>query len=76
MKSIAEIMAGEQVTKFGGTVRYEAPKRKFWIVKMFVGGILDGLTYEEFTDVEFTIGQLIERPIGGSPYRIIIIERL
>jgi len=46
-------------------------KRQFRVTKLFIGGILDGLTYT-FTDTrEWEVGWVCEKPIGGSPYRIV-----
>ncbi len=48
--------------------------------KLFVGGLLDGITYEgtmpfvsEALAIEWaeTASRGIDRPIGGSPYRVI-----
>ena len=50
--------------------------RRFKITKLFIGGLLQGLVTEEFTDANFFIGQKILKPCGGSPYQIIVIERL
>lgn len=42
VKSISEIMAGEQVTKFGGTVSYSAPtKEQVWAAINAVRAIAD-----------------------------------
>lgn len=45
-------------------------QQQYVIVKKFVGGMLEGLTYTETTTVEFEVGQVVE-PVGGSsPYEI------
>lgn len=52
-------------------------KREKWkIVKLFIGGILEGLTYEEVTTVKFELGEEVKKPVAGSPYRIISVEYL
>ena len=45
---------------------------RFIVVKLFTGGILDGLTVTEETTVEFPVGFESCRTSGfGSPYRVI-----
>lgn len=45
------------------------------ITKLFIGGILEGLTHTEITPVKFELGFECKKPIGGtSPYRIIAVE--
>ena len=48
----------------------------FQVTKLFIGGLLDGLTYTFVTSVRFEVGQEVLKPIGGSPYRIIAVERI
>ena len=50
--------------------------RQFRVVREFIGGILEGLSHEEVTSVEFKIGQEILHPIGGSPYRIVSVQEV
>lgn len=49
---------------------------KFKITKRFLGGILKGITIEEYTNVKFEPGFVCEKPVGGSPYKIIAVETL
>lgn len=50
-----------------------------YFTKLFTGGLLKGLTYQDKAtgpDVatlakQYRIGREVKRPIGGSPYRII-----
>lgn len=53
-------------------------KRKplYRVTRLFTEGILKGLTHTEITSVFFHAGFTCETPIGGSPYRIIIVETL
>lgn len=53
----------------GRVMRYE-------ITKQFIGGILNGLTIVEFTTVQFAVGFVCHKPIGGSPYRIVSVRRV
>lgn len=46
----------------------------FKVTKLFIGGILEGLTHTEITSVAWIVGQEVTNPIGGSPYRIIAVE--
>lgn len=50
--------------------------RRYRVTRLFTGGLLAGLTYTEVTTVEFAVGFTCERPVGGSPYRIIAVEVL
>ena len=47
---------------------------KYEIVKLFIGGLLKGLTYTEKTDIQFYINQTVSKPCGGSPYKIISVK--
>lgn len=40
------------------------------ITKTFTAGPLKGITITERTSARFTVGQTVDKPIGGSPYRI------
>lgn len=40
------------------------------IKKTFTAGGLAGITITERTTARFAVGQVVEKPIGGSPYRI------
>ena len=44
------------------------------VTKKFTGGALKGQTHTEITSVVFTVGQVVSRPIGGSPYRVIRVR--
>jgi len=47
----------------------------YTVTKLFIGGMLDGLTYTFTTDIQYTVGWECHHPIGGSPYRIISVVR-
>lgn len=49
---------------------------KYRIVKLFIGGLLKGLTYEYVSSVKFEVGFICHKPIGGSPYKIISVTSL
>lgn len=40
------------------------------VTRKFIGGTLKGLTHSEVTPVKFKVGQVVKKPIGGSPYKI------
>lgn len=40
------------------------------ITKTFIGGLLKGLTITEHTTARFTAGQVVAKPVAGSPYRV------
>lgn len=44
------------------------------ITKTFTDGDLKGITLVERTTAEFKVGQTVDKPIGGSPYRIDAVE--
>ena len=44
------------------------------VTRKFTGGALKGQTHTEITSVVFTVGQVVSRPIGGSPYRVIRVR--
>ena len=45
------------------------------VEKKFIGGFLDGLTISEMTNVKYPLGFVCEKPVGGSPYKIISIVK-
>jgi hypothetical protein len=49
---------------------------KYEIVKLFIGGFLKGLTYTEKTDIQFNINQIVSKPCGGSPYKIVSVKEI
>ena len=49
---------------------------QYKVTRLFVGGILEGLEYTEVTAIEYTLGWVCNKPIGGSPYKIIRIEKV
>jgi len=49
---------------------------KYEIVKLFIGGLLEGLTYTEKTDIQFHINQVVSKPCGGSPYKIVSVKEI
>jgi hypothetical protein len=46
------------------------------VTKLFIGGILAGLTIVEKTSVKFAVGFECQKPCGGSPYRIVEVRRI
>lgn len=46
------------------------------VTREFTGGTLAGTTYTEITAVARRVGQVVDRPAGGSPYRITACESL
>ena len=40
------------------------------VTREFTGGFMKGQTFTEETAVAFTVGQVVEKAIGGSPYII------
>ena len=42
----------------------------FLVTRKFTGGLLDGLTLEDVTTVKRRVGQVVDKPVGGSPYVI------
>ena len=46
------------------------------VTKQFIGGILNGLTYTEITEIHARVGFRCNKPVGGSPYRIIRVDRV
>ena len=45
------------------------------VTREFIGGALKGRTHTEVTSVAFTVGQIVSKPVGGSPYKIISVEK-
>lgn len=46
------------------------------VTRLFIGGLLKGMTHTGMTDVKFTVGFVCRKPIGGSPYKIIVVEEI
>lgn len=46
------------------------------VTKLFISGLLEGLTITETTSVKFEVGFECLKPCGGSPYRIIAVRRI
>lgn len=46
-------------------------RRQFRIVRVFIGGLLGGITHTGIFDSPMPVGWVCEKPIGGSPYRIV-----
>ena len=46
------------------------------VTREFTGGALKGQTHTEITSVVFTVGQVVSRPIGGSPYQVIRVTEM
>ena len=49
---------------------------KFKVTRMFIGGLLNGLTHTEITSVERKVGFECLKPVGGSAYKIIAVEQV
>lgn len=49
--------------------------KKFLVTRLFTDGILKGLTHTSEASVEFSVGFECKHPVGGSPYRIISVEK-
>lgn len=43
----------------------------YHVTKLFIGGILNGITIVEVTTVPAKTGFVCKSPVGGSPYKII-----
>jgi len=52
------------------TIRRVGVKR-YRVTREFIGGGLKGLLHSEITTVRFPEGWVCEKPVGGSPYRIV-----
>ncbi len=52
------------------------PSPRFKVTRLFIGGNLEGLTYTGEQDFRSEVGFECHNPIGGSPYRIISVERV
>lgn len=50
--------------------------KRYKIIKLFIGGLLKGLTYEETRSFPMTVGFTCKHPVGGSPYKIILCEEI
>lgn len=50
--------------------------KKYRITRLFLSGILEGLTYTGITSVYMPLGWICEKPIGGDPYKIIAVEEI
>jgi len=44
--------------------------QKYVVRRVFLSGILAGITHTEITTVRFDVGWTCEKPLGGDPYRI------
>lgn len=50
------------------------PEITYKVTKLFIGGLLAGLTYTEQWTQAPVVGTEYPNPIGGSPYRIIAVQ--
>ena len=50
------------------------PETTYKVTKLFIGGLLAGLTYTELWTKAPQVGTVYPNPIGGSPYRIERVE--
>lgn len=46
----------------------------FKVSKLFIGGLLDGITYIETLPFPMPVGLLVRKPCGGSPYKVTACE--
>ena len=46
------------------------------VLKRFIGGTLEGLLCWELTSAKFSSGQVVDYPVGGSPYRVELVTKL
>jgi hypothetical protein len=49
---------------------------KYLVTKVFIGGMLKGITITEETSVKFQVGFVCRITSGGSPYRIASVVEL
>lgn len=49
--------------------------KKYKVTRLFIGGILKGITHTEVTSVRFDVGFICNNSIG-SPYKIIFCEEV
>lgn len=45
----------------------------YQVTRLFIGGLLDGLTHTETTTVKWKVGQVVRKSIDGQPYRIVSV---
>lgn len=45
--------------------------KQYKITRFFIGGLLAGLTHTGIYYSPMTVGMVVEKPVGGSPYKII-----
>jgi len=51
--------------------------QKYEVTKLFIGGILKGLTHTEKTTAKYSVGDVISKPYGHtSPYKIISVKAI
>ena len=50
--------------------------KKYKVTKLFINGILKGLTHTKITSVKFEIGFSPKKPYFGDSYRIIFVEEI
>lgn len=50
------------------------------VLILFTAGIFEGLTYKmvlpNCSQPPFRVGQEVEKPIGGAPYRVLSVRRV
>jgi hypothetical protein len=54
--------------------RKEKNPQHYEVTREFIGGTLKGLTHTEITPVKFRVGQVVRKPVAGSPYKIISVK--
>ena len=52
--------------------------RTYEITIEFIGGILEGMTHVSTMRCEIppTVGRVVKKPIGGSPYKIVSVVQI
>lgn len=47
--------------------------KTYIITQIFIGGLLEGITYTYKSHHKREVGYVCRRPFGGSPYRVISV---
>lgn len=50
--------------------------KTYEITKLFIGGLLEGLTIVETRSYSMEVGLVVSNPVGGSPYKIIACQQV
>lgn len=68
--------AASQPTAHNNNGFNNIPEPRFRVTRLFIGGILKGLTHTGEQSFRSTVGFECHNPIGGSPYRITACEQI